>query len=246
MDDFLVITRTWAGVLALLVLLVLLGLLHAATRSRLAADTRPEQVRDRRKGVKSLVIGSDGRASTSKVQAVMWTLAILYAFVFLLLWGRSTRCGDAEVRDRPRCEAAVQARSTFSRVVNGDLQPEYYVLLGFPLAAAVAARAITQAKVDDRTLTKPELPTGTKGIVQGLSEVVSNDKGETDLIDLQYFAFNLLTLAFFISEFLTKPQQGLPDLPATLIALSGVSAGVYTTRKALAKDTPAEDAPAPG
>lgn len=233
MDDFLVITRTWAGVLALLVLLVLLGLLHAATRSRLASDDRPEHVRQRRRGIKSLVIGTDGRASTSKVQAALWTLAILYAFVFLLLWGRSTRCGDAELRDRPRCEAAVQARSTFSRVVHGDLQPEYYVLLGFPLAAAVAARAITKAKVDDGTLDKPIVEEDAKGMVQGLSEVVSNDKGETDLIDLQYFAFNLLTLSFFFAEFLTKPGEGLPDLPATLIALSGVSAGVYTTRKAL-------------
>lgn len=239
MDDVLVITRTWAGVLALVVLLVLLGLLHAATRSKVVADGRSEQVTQRRRGIKSLVIGSDGRASTSKVQALLWTLAILYAFVFLLLWGRSTRCGDSELRERPRCEAATRARSTFTRVVNGDLQPEYYVLLGFPLAAAVAARAITQAKVDDGTIKKEEVKAGTQGVVQGLSEVVSNDRGETDLVDLQYFAFNLLTLSFFFAEFLTKPHLGLPDLPATLIALSGVSAGVYTTRKALAKDAPA-------
>jgi hypothetical protein len=233
MDGSLVITRTWAGVSALVVLLVLLGLLHVATRSKLAADDRPEHIRQRRRGIKSLVIGTDGRASTSKVQALLWTLAIFYAFVFLLLWGRSTSCGDAEVREQPQCEAATRARSTFTRVVNGDLQPEYYVLMGFPLAAAVAARAITKAKVEDGVLEKPVVEQDAKGVVQGLSEVVTNDKGETDLVDLQYFAFNLLTLSFFFAEFLTKPGQGLPDLPATLIALSGVSAGVYTTRKAL-------------
>lgn len=233
MDDFLVVTRAWAGVLSLAVLVVVLGLLHLATRNRASADNRPVHLCRRRRGIKGLFIGTDGRASTSKVQAGLWTLAVLYAFVFLLLWGRSTRCGDADVRDRPRCEAATAARSTFSRVVNSDLQPEYYVLMGFPLAAAVAARAITKAKVDDGTIDKPVIEEENKGVVQGLAEVVSNDQGDVDLVDLQYAAFNLLALSFFLVEFLTKPSAGLPDMPATLIALSGVSAGVYTTRKAL-------------
>jgi hypothetical protein len=236
MDDSLVITRTWAAVLSLAVLLVILGLLHAITRARGAGDDqRPEHLRRRRAGIKSLVIGTDGRASTSKLQAALWTIAVLYAFVFLLLWGRSTRCGESAFREQEVCESAVTARQTFSRVVNSDLQPEYYVLLGFPLAAAVAARAITTAKIADGTIQKAPVEEDTKGVVQGIAEVVSNDQGEIDLIDMQYVAFNFLTLSFFFVEFLTKPHSGLPDLPATLIALSGVSAGVYTTRKALAQ-----------
>jgi hypothetical protein len=225
----MVITRAWAALLALAVVGGLLVVLHLLTRARLLEDERPAHLIRRRCGVKSLVIGTDGRASTSKVQALLWTLAVLYAFVFLLLWGRSTGCGDGG----DGCEAATQARATLGRVVESELQPEYYVLMGLPLAAAVAARAITTAKVADGVVDKPVVAEDSTGVVQGLSEVVSNDRGELDLIDMQYFAFNLLTLSWFFFEFLTRPSAGLPDLPATLVALSGVSVGVYTARKAL-------------
>jgi len=202
----------------------------------------------RRRGLKALVIGADGRASTSKLQAVLWTFAVVFALVFLLVWGRSTRCGDSGVRDGPRCQAAATARAAFSRTVNHPPQADYYVLLGFPLTAALAAKALTSSKVASGTLTKP--PAGANGptpeggggksvgVVKGLSEVVANDQGETDLLDFQYFAFNLVTLAFFFVEFLTHPANGLPNLPPTLIALSGLSAAAYTTKKALETDIP--------
>jgi hypothetical protein len=201
------------------------------TRQRQTASMRPAA--RRRRGIKSLVIGTDGRASTSKVQVVLWTFAVFYAFLFLLLWGRSTACDTASGQAAPVCQDAADARGAFSRAVNGELQIEYYVLLGFPMAAAVAAKAITTAKVEDSTVVKPEIGADQKGVVQGLAEVVSNDAGQTDLLDFQYFAFNLLTLGFFFVEFLTKPGDGLPDLPPTLIALAGASTAVYTAKKAL-------------
>ena len=88
------------------------------------------------------MIGTDGRASTSKAQAVLWTFAIFYALLFLLLWGRSVNCGGAN-RQRALCVNASHSRDVFNKVVNNPLDPEYYVLLGFPLTAAVAAKALT-------------------------------------------------------------------------------------------------------
>lgn len=233
-----VVTRWWAALIALLALLLMLGAAHLVVRSAQdkSGDARsgpPSAVRQRRRGIKSLVIGTDGRASTSKLQVVMWTFAVFYALVFLLAWGRSTGCGSTglSASARAQCAQAPPARAAFSNLVNHPLQPAYYVLLGFPLTAAVAAKALVTSKVADGTLVKP--PADQTGTSQGLSEIVSNDQGETDLVDFQYLAFNLLTLAFFALEFLTRPASGLPDLPPTLIALAGLSAATYTTKKAL-------------
>jgi hypothetical protein len=65
------------------------------------------------------------------------------------------------------------------------------------------------------------------------AEIMTNDQGDTDLIDFQYFGFTLLTLAYFGVQLLGHPNLGLPNLPPTLLALSGVAAATYTTKKAL-------------
>ena len=237
-----VVNRPLAVLFSLVVLAVPALVLHATARPtrRSIADVRAR----RRAGLGALVIGADGRASTSKVQAVLWTFAVMFAIVFLLFWGRSAGCGDST---GARCRAAHTARAAFSNFVNRGLQPEYYVLLGFPVTAAIAAKAITTAKIADKTLVKDPLrpEEGQGGFLQAVREVVNNDIGEADLLDTQYFAFNLLTLGFFFAQFLTNPAAGLPDLPATLIALSGLSAAGYTTKKALATTGAVADDPAP-
>jgi hypothetical protein len=245
MDDPIVITRVGAMVLALIALVLLLALAHVLIASGqddpgVAAALTPTErsVRKRRRGVKALVIGADGRTSTSKVQAVLWTFAVWYAFVVILLIGRSFGCDQEALSEEQQssCTEASENRITFAQLVGRELQADYYVLLGFPLGVAVAAKALTTNKVATGTITKTPNEPGSEGVVEGLRETISNDRGETDLLDFQYFAFNLLTLAFFFTEFLTNPQQGLPDLPATLIGLSGLSAAAYTTRKALETD----------
>jgi hypothetical protein len=233
-----VIKRPLAGLIAVLAVVVPLVAAHWLVGTRKPRPA-PGTAAWRRRGLNSLVIGTDGRASTSKVQAVLWTLAVFFAIAFMLVWGRSLGCRHAATANR-ECTAAATGRASFDAFVNRGLQPEYYILLGIPVTVAVAAKAITSAKVDDGTLTKPTLSDQESkgGVVQALRETVSNDAGETDLLDFQYFAFNLLTLAFFFSQFLTKPSAGLPDLPPTLLALSGVSAAAYTTKKGLTIDPP--------
>jgi hypothetical protein len=229
-----VVTRTWAAVIAALALLLLLAIVQVVIAGQQSPINAGDPVAERRHGVKALVIGADGRASTSKVQAVLATFAVLFAFVFLLVWGRSVDCSSKDAG----CKAAATARAAFDKVANTPLQAEYYVILGFPVAAAVAAKALTANKVASGTLTKPPIagPAPPKGIAAGVAEVVSNDNGETDLLDFQYFAFTLLTLAYFLLQFLTHPANGLPDLPPTLIGLSGFSVAAYTTKQALRTD----------
>ncbi|MGZ4675286.1 MAG: hypothetical protein ACXVJ7_02155 [Acidimicrobiia bacterium] len=226
-----VVTRVWAALFVLGGMVLVLLLARAVVGFRPAEDA-PPAVR-RRRGLGGLVIGKDGRASTSKVQAVLWTFAVFFAIGFLLIWGRSSGC-DAATSKRGECREAAQGRATFDRFVDHGIQAEFFVLMGFPVGVAIAAKAITQAQVDDHPDSKPPVSdTRARGIRQSLQEIASNDEGEFDLLDFQYFAFNLLTLTFFFVQFLTDPGKGLPDLPATLIALSGVAAAGYTSKKGL-------------
>lgn len=247
-----VINRWLAALIALSVIVALLGLAQVLVTRAAPAGGSSGAVAKRRSGIKALVIGADGRASTSKLQAVLWLFAVMFAFVFLFVWGRSTNCGAAQVSHHAGCSAAVGARAAFENFVNRPLQSEYFVLLGFPLTAAVTAKALTVNKIATGAITKVPLGAAgaggnggdggdaqSSGIGQGLAEIVSNDAGNTDLLDFQYFAFNLLTLAYFFVQFLTHPADGLPNLPTTLIGLSGLSAGAYTAKKALETDVQA-------
>ena len=74
-----------------------------------------------RAGITALVVGTDGRTSTSKLQATLWTFAIAFALLSLLI---------------------ARKFASFS----SGLQEEYLFLLGGPFAAAIAAKAITDTK----------------------------------------------------------------------------------------------------
>src|SRR5207244_8531737 len=104
-----------------------------------------------------------------------------------------------------------------AEAVNRRIEPEYLVLLGVPVTAAVAAKGFTSAKVANGTLTKPPFnpdavpadKRSKRGSARALREIVANDKGELDLLDFQYALFNLLRLTFFGVQFLTRPDLGL-------------------------------------
>jgi hypothetical protein len=200
-----------------------------AAKQAVAASTATASVavRTRRVGIKSLVIGADGRASTSKVGAAVWTYAILFAFAYMLVLGQKPIVAD----DTPRMRTLT---TSFEEFIDAGFQPEYFALLGLPLAAAVTAKALVSNKVVTGELSK--VPGEGQGVATGVAELVTNDTGQTDLVDFQYVAFNLFTLIYFFVAFATvtaeDPKLGLPAIPATLLALSGVSTTGYLFKKA--------------
>ena len=107
--------------------------------------------------------------------------------------------------------------------------------MGLPIAAAVTAKALVTGKTASADLVKT--PAESTGVEKGLAEVVSNDAGQADLLDLQYFAFDIVALLYFLIQFLTvtavDPSKGLPTIPPTLLALAGVSTTGYLVKKAL-------------
>src|SRR5262249_32783445 len=116
-----VIDAEVAGVLALVALIAILVVLHLVLRTAQgplpSGDTPEGTVARRRSGIKSLVIGTDGRASTSKWQAVLWTFAVVYVFAFMLVWGRSN--ADCPTTNSSHaCVEARDGRKAFNNLIN--------------------------------------------------------------------------------------------------------------------------------
>jgi hypothetical protein len=187
----------------------------------------------RRRGLKAAVMGQDGRASTSKTQVALWTAAVVWALVDLLLLARAFPSGNL-----------------FTNAVTTNWRPEYLILLGLPVAAATAAKAAVAntnsghgpvasgssgalaGKLSlDRVYVRDPVSPNKQGFVAGVAELLTGDDGTVAWADLQYVVFTLITLASFVALFLARPTDGLPPVPAALLTLMGVSATTYTANK---------------
>lgn len=161
-----------------------------------------------------LITGADNRISTSKTIATAWTLVVAWMVVV-----------EAFVAALPE-----HPPNTFSGLL-ASASDLYLVFLGGPYAAAAFAKASTQSKIAQGTLTKtPGTPAA--------SDLISDDNGNVDLYDFQYVLFNVLALLIVAISFAVQPDKGLPDVPAFLAILAGGSALTYTVNKATAANVP--------
>ena len=171
----------------------------------------------KRRWLLGLVQGADNRWSTSKTAIVLWTYALWWALLAVLIHTHGSGFADQ------------------------TLKSQYLLLLGIPTTTAVAARSTQKGRkltakphheIDPQT-EKSALPEPTDEFVTGVGQLFSDDSGQPDLLDSQYFGFTLVLLLWFVSAFMSHPAAGLPVLPQTLVALSGVSAAGYAAKKAL-------------
>jgi IPT/TIG domain len=158
-----------------------------------------------------IFLGTDDRVSTSKVQFALWTLALAYALLVIIFH-----------------DAVYPA---------GTLDPRYLLLLGFPAGAAVSAKAITMGQLSNGTVSKDPSNFEKKTPATAVKDIVSNDQGDLDLGDTQYFIFTLVTLTAFFIAFFHDPAK-LPVLPDTLVGLTSASAAAYVAKKAASPATP--------
>lgn len=127
--------------------------------------------------LRRLVVGEDGRWSTSKLQVVLWTYVVVFILLTLLYF---TELLQLPLTGEAGTDADKVKGVQFSEL---ELPDAYYILLGGPFAAAILAKAFTQSKSESGTLVKTEA-TGALGPVQGLGQIISDDKGRTDILDL--------------------------------------------------------------
>jgi hypothetical protein len=227
----------WVAVLVVAALAVLaqaILLWHQSQTGKAPGRKTPGQtLAFRRRGLKGAVMGQDGRASTSKTQVALWTAAVVWALVDLLLLARAYPSGNL-----------------FTKAVTTNWRPEYLILLGLPVAAATTAKAAVTstnsghgpvARDSSKALTdklnlrrvyvRNPVSDNKQGFVTGVAELLTGDDGTVAWADLQYVVFTLITLVNFVALFLARPTDGLPPVPAALLTLMGVSATTYAANK---------------
>ncbi|MDI2126806.1 hypothetical protein [Yinghuangia seranimata] len=167
-------------------------------------------------GMYAPVRGLDGRLSTSKAVAGLWAVALTYTFVFFAV----------------RLAAASDGGDRSDLLDNlGSVSAEMLLLVGAPLFAAVLVRRVVGDKVTRRVLQKPYSDRAR------LLDLVTEDTGRSALADAQYLLVNLVAAGFVVVE-LARDPNGLPDIPATLVALAVVSAVVYLVAKLVENNRP--------
>ncbi|MET0975901.1 MAG: hypothetical protein ABWX82_09565 [Leifsonia sp.] len=187
--------------LAMTAMLVLLAIVSLLTR--------------RGGGLIAMLIGKDGRFSTSAFQAWTWTVVLAWAFLFLVWSGVIAGHGISPVED----------------LTSLPLSADYLLLLGGPFAALVSAQRINSSKLASGDLQK--IPAASPQV----KDLVSNDAGATDLVDTQYLVFNTVAIAVFCVLLLADSTR-MPDLPQAVVLLTSAAAIGYVSKKAVQKNTP--------
>ncbi|MEV7726805.1 hypothetical protein AB0P15_18915 [Streptomyces sp. NPDC087917] len=187
----------------------------------LAALTAPVVLRLRRGS--GLVTGRDGRLSTSTTLALAWTVILIWLLLVILAYGLTAGGGTAYFQgaDGPL----------------SSLNDVYLPLLGGPYLAMIGAKTVVGTRVENGSMAKPA-PKPTVGGRRPLRELISNDSGRTDLVDLQYVALGVVTMLYVVLFFLTDVRAGLPRLPAEMWALTGAPAGAYLVNKLATRANP--------
>ncbi|WP_330330839.1 hypothetical protein OHS33_14645 [Streptomyces sp. NBC_00536] len=176
-----------------------------------------------------LVTGRDGRLSTSKTLAAAWTGLLVWMLVVLLGYGLTQGIGWFHGPDNPL----------------GPLTGVYLPLLGGPYLALIGAKGVVGVRVQNGRLFKPEKKPApaAAGPAAGpeqlpMGELVSNDSGQTDLMDLQYVTFSIVTMLYVAAFFVADVGAGLPKLPTEIWALTGAPAAAYLLNKVATRPNP--------
>ncbi|MEV7544976.1 hypothetical protein [Streptomyces sp. NPDC089915] len=169
------------------------------------------------------VTGRDGRLSTSTTLALAWTVILVWLLLAILGYGLTAGGGVGYFRGEHGPLAS--------------LTPVYLPLLGGPYVALIAAKTVVGIRVENGTMAKPA-PKPTATGRRPLRELIANDGGRTDLMDLQYVALSAVTMLYVVLFFLSDVGGGLPELPSEIWALTGAPAGAYLVNKIATRGNP--------
>jgi hypothetical protein len=184
-------------------------------------------------GFIDVVIGADGRVSTSQTVAYVWTFVFASALVIMtsmVVFGYLTP------------DQAFQTGSNWDA---------YLLLLGGPFASAIIAKGIvsyqTQQDPDSKSGTTAASSTAntmttTVAGQPSVTDIVSGDSGAPSLVDTQYSIFSLIAILYFAGLFISNLDQyavgktnleWLPQIPSALIGLTSLAALTYVGNKAV-------------
>ncbi|WP_234321053.1 hypothetical protein [Streptomyces katrae] len=187
----------------------------------LAAVAGPIGLRLRRHP--GFVTGRDGRLSTSTTLALAWTVILVWLLLTILAYGLTAGGGAGWFAGE---HGPLSSLTTV-----------YLPLLGGPYVALIAAKTVVGIRVENGSMAKPA-PKPTPSGKRPLRELIANDSGRTDLVDLQYVTLSAITMLYVVLFFLSDVGGGLPRLPAEIWALTGAPAGAYLVNKMATRANP--------
>lgn len=225
--------RNGALVAAMIVFAVFWALVLAFLEWAGRQDRNPNRARY---GFVDVIIGADGRVSTSKTVVYGWTgvfASVLVIMASLAVSGRLTP------------EQAFQTGSNWDA---------YLLLLGGPFASAVIAKGIVsyQTQQDPNSKSGTSATAGTANAMSvtvatgpSAADIVNGDGNEPSLVDTQYSIFSLIAIFYFAGLFvanLDKYAAGavsaskvewFPQIPSALLGLTSLAALTYVGNKAV-------------
>jgi hypothetical protein len=157
-----------------------------------------------------LVCGSDGRTSTSKTQAVVWTGIALFGLLEVFV------------------ERVMLGISDFGSVVPVNM----LIAMGFSVTTMTAAKGITVSYIASGLVDKRGNAT--------LGGLVTDDDGEPELSKIQMLAFTLVAVAIYLVRMAlqeTTPPE-ITDIEPALMVLMGLSQGAYLGKKLVTTESP--------
>jgi hypothetical protein len=168
-----------------------------------------------------IVMGSDGRPSTSKLQLLLWTGVIFFSYVAIYA---------ARVQ-QGRIEAI------------GDVPANVLIALGMSAVTMAGAKAITASYLREGRVDKAAED------AKGAGAVIEKDDGEPDLTKFQLLGWTLIAMVVYLVAVFDRlgtihglkamdEPLGLPDIDAALMVLTGLSTGTYLGKKLVTTDTP--------
>lgn len=169
----------------------------------------------------ALVIGEDGRPSTSKFQMVLWTAAIVFAFLAIY----EIRFSNGYFQELP------------------GVPSNLLIAMGISVATSVSAKSIAVKAAAASSLSAVSTPTP-----PGKSGIFCDDSGIPDLGKVQVVLWTLIAVGVFLAEVFALIQHpgaphfdakaghdvwdlGLPDIGQTLMILMGLGHGAYIGKK---------------
>lgn len=175
---------------------------------------------------KELFAGFDGFGSTSKLQWLLWLIAILFGYV--AIWVLRAEHND------------YQALS--------DIPVNIMTVLGFSAGTAAAAKGITAGYVQTGKVAKTGVPANPTAKTTG--GIFQDDSGGPELAKVQLMAFTIIGIGIFLATVFHQiaigdVKDGLPNIDSSLLVLMGISQGGYLGKKLVTFGTPALFAPNP-
>jgi hypothetical protein len=191
-----------------------------------------------------LVIGADGRPSTSKLKPFLWTAVVVFSYA--VLYAARTKKGYIEAI--------------------AEIPPSLLLAIGFDAATLVAAKGITESQVSNRQIEKPpsadpqartDATTVDTQTNDGPGAVFNDDKGFPDLTKIQTITWTVFAIVIYliaVDSILTElrssgvpfyspgaslgSRYGLPDIAPALMVLIGLGNAAYLGKKLVTTDTP--------